>query len=239
MHQSACSVRRMPRFSSFAATAILCAAAQPAAASDWIEPRNQDAGEFVAFAQVPVGIGELETITGVLDGPVNPGFGQPPGVPDFQDLFMIQIVTPSAFTARTVPFGFADIDTELYLFDLSGFGLLNNDNELGPPNFFSRIVPMATDGTFTLTTPGFYVIGVAAAGNIPTSAGGPIFAKSNSLEVSGPDGPGGAMPHTGWITNEVNGRYVIELTGTAYVPAPGAGAAMLLATLAGSRRRRR
>ena len=136
-------------------------------ATDWLEPRinDQDAGEFWQEAQVPVGIGELESITGRLDGGFEgPGFGAPPGVPDYQDLFLISIPIPSLFSARTVPFGFEDIDTELFLFSVTGFGLLNNDNEFGPPIFFSKIVPNATDGSFNLTAPGLYVIGVAGAG---------------------------------------------------------------------------
>lgn len=210
-------------------------------ATDWLEPRinDQDAGEFWQEAQVPVGIGELESITGRLDGGFEgPGFGAPPGVPDYQDLFLISIPIPSLFSARTVPFGFEDIDTELFLFSVNGFGLLNNDNEFGPPIFFSKIVPNATDGSFNLTAPGLYVIGVAGAGNVPTSSGLAIFNKSNSLEISGPDGAGGGGVHDGWVTNEVVGRYVIELTGAAYVPAPGAGAVGLLGLLALARRRR-
>lgn len=210
-------------------------------ATDWLEPRinDQDAGEFWSEAQVPIGIGELQSITGELTGAFDgPGFGAPPGLPDYQDMFLISIPVPSIFSARTVPFGFADIDTELFLFSVNGLGLLNNDNEFGPPIFFSRILPNATDGSFNLTAPGNYVIGVAGAGNVPTSTGLAIFNKSNSLEISGPDGPGGGGVHDGWVPNDVTGRYVIELTGAAYVPAPGAGAAGLLGLLALARRRR-
>lgn len=223
--------------------AIAGVAVSSAHATDWLEPRinDQDAAEFWQEAQVPLGIGELESITGRLDGVFEgPGFGAPPGVPDYQDMFLISIPIPSLFSARTVPFGFEDIDTELFLFSVTGQGLLNNDNEFAPPIFFSKITPNATDGTFNLIAPGNYVIGVAGSGNVPTSGGLAIFDKAtSSLEISGPDGPGGAGVHDGWITNEISGRYVIELTGAAYVvPAPGAGAIGLLGLMALGRRRR-
>lgn len=236
-------VRSGPMFSGVVCLAALGGVAgwaSPAAATDWLEPRDndRDAGEYSAFAQVPEGLGELESITGRLDGGFadGGGFGAPPGVPDYQDLFMIKIAIPSRFSARTVPFGFEDINTELFLFSVDGFGLLQNDN-LDPTSTFSQLVSMSSDGTFNLTTPGLYVIGVAGFGNVPMSIGGAIFSRVLPTELSGPDGPGGALVHDRWITNEIEGRYVIELTGVEYVPGPGAGVVLGLGMMARRRRR--
>lgn len=224
-------------------SALAGVAVSRAQATDWIEPRSNDldAGEFYAEAQIPQGVGELESISGILNGVFggpNFGGGGPPPPADYQDLFLIKISVPSIFSARTVASGFIDFNTELFLFSASGLGLLNN-NDIAPGTaLFSQLVPAATDGTFTLTTPGLYVIGVAGAGNSPTATGLPIFNSLSQFEVSGPDGPGAANPHDGWVTNPVTGFYRIELTGAEYVPTPGGAALLTIGALAAFRRRR-
>lgn len=212
-----------------------------ASAYDWIEPRDNDAGKFVDEAQVPFGAGLLESISGELGGFISdgPGFGDPPsGYTDEQDLYLVDIVTPSIFTATTVAFGFEDFDTQLFLFSTTGLGLLSNDN-INSSTLFSRLVPMASDGTFNLTAPGLYVIGIAGSGNFPISAGGlPLFSALNPEEVSGPDGAGGLLPHSDWRGVPGDGRYRIELTGVASAPAPGGMMLLGLGAFAAMRRRR-
>lgn len=230
----------MPTSPHVRAMAILAAglAAPGALATDWIEPRSNDgdAGEFAFAAQVPVGVGQLNSITGVLDGGARLR-GAPPGVPDFQDLFLINIPTPTAFTARTVPFNFEDFNTQLFLFSATGQGLLANDNE-NASLLFSRILPQATDGSFNLMVPGNYVIGIAGSGMRPTAGGLDIFPTTPLTNVHGPTGPGGGGVHDGWDGPETTGRYIIQFTGAAYVPAPSACAILTVGALMAARRRR-
>jgi hypothetical protein len=199
----------------------------------WIEPRDSDAGASVPTAQVPVGIGSLTSIQGVLDGEADSG------LPDFQDLFAVAITDPLNFSATTVTLGGGiDVDTNLWLFDPGERGRLGN-RDFAPATIFSRLTPIADDGTFALTIPGLYYIGVSGGdSNRPTSGSLQIFNFLTQTELSGPDGPGGAGIHDGWSGAGESGSYRILLTGVSYVPAPAATAFFALATLFVSRRRR-
>lgn len=227
-----------------AAVAVLMVSAGAAHAYDWIEPRDNDAGKVIPAAQIPMGVGPLESISGSLDEQLFPGggslFGGSGGVPDGQDLYLINIVNPSAFTARTVLFGVSDFDTQLVLFSATGFGLLANDN-VDSGTQFSRLLPMANDGTgFAVTVPGLYVLGIAGSGNFPIAASGlPLFDLPSPVEISGPDGAGAGMQHFDWAGPVAIGRYRIELTGVESAPAPGAAFVLGMGGLALGIRRRR
>lgn len=202
--------------------AVLCGVASSASAIDWQEPRNDDAGELTAIAQIPTGIGTLNSISGTLEGSFLLGR------PDFQDVFKIFISNPSAFTATSiVPFvGFNDFDTQLWLFDELSFGVLGNDN-IATFDTHGRLLPSSNDGSgAVVTTPGIYYLAVSGFGSVPTSGGAGIFGFSVPLEISGPDGPGGAGAHDGWSADGATGNYTIILTGTTTVPAPGAAMAI-------------
>ena len=127
-----------------------------------------------------------------------------------------RIVDPVAFRASTdagdcvvieappsVVCGSAGFDSQLWLFRIDagdGLGLLAND-ELADGSLSSRIVTPATDGSgAAILVPGDYLLAITAYDNDPTSAGGLIFdvPAGSRTEVSGPDGPGGGDPHTGW-----------------------------------------
>ena len=68
---------------------------------------------------------------------------------------------------------------------------------------------------------------------------GEIFDFATTTEISGPDGPGGALPITGWSGQGETGFYTIRLVGAEFVPGPGALAVFGAAGLMGRRRRRR
>ena len=214
----------------FALAVFLTAAAQ---AQVWIEPRDSDAGRTVPTAQVPIGIGDLVGIQGVLDG------GADSGVLDYEDLFAIQVTDPLSFSATTITLGGgADVDTNLWLFAPSGNGLLGNlDFPGGGP--FSRLLPIADDGSFALTAPGLYYIGVSGgSANRPTSGANQIFHFLTPLELSGPDGPGGAGVLSNWTGGGEIGAYFIQLTGVSYVPSPGIAPIFGFALISAQRRRR-
>jgi hypothetical protein len=105
--------------SSIAIAALIASAG----AQTWDETANGggDAGDLPATAQVVSGSGSLTAITGNL------------GASDV-DMYQIIICDPLNFEATTV--GGATFDTQLWLFDLNGNGVLHNDDDpvVPPPN---------------------------------------------------------------------------------------------------------
>lgn len=171
------------------------------------------------------------TISGMLTGVVR-GSG-PAG--DFEDMFLIRIDDPAGFSATTdATFGVfgTDFDTQLFLFSYTGRGKLANDNE----TTFSAGKSAIPAGSLT-SGPGLYYLAISGLGNDPLSAGGSIFTLSPPTEVSGPDGPGGADPITGWTGVGDTGTYTILLSGARFVPEPGSLALLLIGGFAAIRRR--
>jgi hypothetical protein len=187
------------------------------AGPDWIE--HGDAGALPSSAETtsgPVG-GSIGRISGGLDGlgaPLVGGFGG-----DFEDMYLIRIDNPLLFCATTVPCGdgcgSAEFNTQLWLFNANGLGLLGNNDTptsqlLGAPLATgSTLGPFACDETqSSIPEPGLYYLAISH-NNIPQSTGGPIFAFDDQNlcglgELSGPDGPGGGAPITGWSINSVD-----------------------------------
>ncbi|MCH8152924.1 MAG: hypothetical protein IH830_11200 [Planctomycetes bacterium] len=162
------------------------------AGPEWVEPG--DAGSDPDSAQRPTGTGTLMTIQGKLDG-LEPLHANP-GVQDYEDMYLIRIDGPVAFSATTVEVfgGSAEFDTRLYLFAVDGFGLLGNDDTFipglgeGEVSTGSTLENAATDGTgVVITEPGLYFLAITVSPRDPVSSGGPIF----SFESSGPEGPPG------------------------------------------------
>ena len=176
-----------------------------------------DAGRTVGSAQdVSGGAGPVTTISGSLSGPF---FG--PG--DFEDVYQIFISNPSTFSVTTV--GSAPFDTELFLFDADGLGLLANDDDMAGGQQ-STIPNAANDGTgAAVVLPGRYFLAITGKGNKPTSNGGQlIFDQPSATEVSGPDGPGAAFVQDNWTPGSGPiGSYTIQLTGVSFLPDPVPG----------------
>jgi len=91
------------------------ALASTANALPWAE--IGDAGELPATAQVPVGIGTLTSISGMIDNGAD------------ADMFLISVTGIWMFSATTV--GLTDLDTQLFLFGSTGLGVLANDDTGG------------------------------------------------------------------------------------------------------------
>jgi len=183
-----------------------------------------DAGSLPGTAQKvykSITLLRLDTISGTLGGIR--------GI-DREDMYLIRIVDPPNFRASTVPAdgGSAGFDSQLWLFKPlvppqpgdPALGLLANDDFAPGGTLFSRILPLATDGTGAqITDPGDYYIAISAFGTVPLSAGGPIFQFTTRHEISGADGPGGGAPVVDW--NEappMPGEYVIAFTGAEGFP---------------------
>lgn len=194
-----------------------------AAGPEWIEAG--DAGSVPGSAQsVTGGGGPVTKIIGNLSGPSS----MPHRVQDdFQDMYLIYICDPLMFRATTLPQfdGLANFDPSLWLFSADGRGLLANlDAGPGDPNVF--MLNEANDATgAAVVVPGLYFLAISGAGSVPVSDpnGLDIFHFTFPGEVSGPDGPGGVNPITGWSGPGQWGHYEIALRGVCtIVPAPGA-----------------
>lgn len=199
-----------------------CVASAVWAGPDWVEDDHGDAGSLPGDSQSTEG-DQLSRITGRL-GSVTPT-GGPTGlgpVEDFEDMYLIFIENPSLFSATTIACtsacdpgcgGCAEFDTQLWLFDVNGLGLLGNQSffEIGlglpGPQGDSLLDSTACDAQGqTITTPGLYLIAITYQ-NQPASADGSIFdfdasgSKCPFGEQSSADGPGAALPITNWFNN--------------------------------------
>ncbi|MBX7106946.1 MAG: DVUA0089 family protein, partial [Gemmataceae bacterium] len=169
-----------------------------------------DAGSTPATAQPVTGSGSTGRIKGELTATAD--------TTDFEDMYLICISDPAAFSATVDPMS-TNFDTQLWLFKLDGTGLLGNDNNAAAfPTVFSRLLPNATDGSgASLVTPGLYLLAITSKANKPASANGLIFNDPTiaGIEITGPDGAGGGLPFQQWTQGEgtTGGTYAIDLTG--------------------------
>jgi len=166
------------------------------------------------------GIGALSFITGSLSGNAD------------VDLYAITITDFANFSATVgVTAGF---DSQLFLFNAAGFGIVSNDDVIGGGT--SAI----TAGT--VTSNGLYYIAISSYNLDPTSSGGNIFPNSPFTAQLLPTGAGGAFALSGWtgFGSSLTNAYEIRFTGAerAIVPTPAAAALLGLGGLAAFRRRR-
>lgn len=177
-----------------------------------------DAGSLPASAQVASGAGPLAAITGQTGAE---------GITDFEDMYLIRIVDPVNFTATTVGTGTSNaFDTQLWLFDSNGRGLLANDDDASQSGMaeedHSTIPFMATDATGQ-TIPGVGVYYLAISGkddDAECSVGNEMFAVAVDTEVSGPDGLSCTLQTVNnWQLNGDTDSYTIALTGAEFVGA--------------------
>lgn len=183
------------------------------------------AGRFPSSAE-PVTV-PVTHITGALTGSLFRGVE----ANDFEDMYQIRILDErdcggKGFTANTtwmvVPGGINDFNTQLWLFDASGRGLLGND-DAGPGVPQSFISFPANDLTLQpFPGPGIYYLAITGFNDDPLSPGGQIFNQASPFEISGPDGPGGLLPINNWSSNGTSdiGLYDIQLECVGAVPEP-------------------
>jgi hypothetical protein len=203
-----------------------------AAHAQWDETVNGggDAGDLASTAQVVSGSGPLTSITGLFDT-------------NDADLYVVRVVDPANFLATTV--GGTSLDTQIWLFDMSGMGIAFNDDAVG---LQSRLQgsDVFTTGAFTGSTIASmlvagqnYIVGVTRYNRDPVdSASAAIFANSPFAGIHSRTATAG--PLAGWVGNTAasSSVYTISLGGVEFVPAPGAAALLGLSGLLIARRRR-
>lgn len=204
-----------------------------AVGSIWIEVPD---APRTAPGQLTSGFGPLTEIRGELTGGLR-------GIQtDYEDVFCIRIIDPAAFSVTTI--GGAAFDTQLWLFDANGNGLVFNDNaatDAGVVNQ-SRI---SNEQLQWFSQPGFYTLAISgyntdAASGVNT----PIWLDSPRDTQRAPDGPGAGAPLAAWNPGNVLGDdfgvYRIFLTGCEFcIPSPSALAVLLGGAAWSGRRRRR
>jgi hypothetical protein len=167
----------------------------------WIE--TADAGELPSSAAVTSGTGLLRSISGAL------------GALNDVDMFKLRICDPPNFSATTVDN--TDIDTQLFLFNSAGMGVMSNDDA-------SADLYQSTLNNSNASCPasaGVYYLAVNNYNRDATSSGGTIF-PSTFEGIFCATGPGGGSPVSGWMgVTEETGPYDIVLTGTCYHDSTG------------------
>lgn len=211
----------MRKFLAFSAAVALSSSAF---AQVWAEAG--DAPELPVPGQATVGVGPLTLISGNL----------PAGAND-ADMYCINIVDPINFSAAVT--GGTIYDSQLFLFNLGGFGVTHNDDAgTGPIGGWSAI-GAGGPGPGVALAPGLYALAISGYNRDPSSAGGLIWANSPFSDETAPDGPGGGLPVISWAGDGDFGTYEITLVGASYcdVPEPTTLALLALGGLALIRRR--
>ena len=206
--------------------AVFCAigtAATGAHAQTWAKTGNP--GNLPATAQVTVGMGALQEITGAFTFTTTGSERATVNVSN-PDLFEILIDGSSPFSATTFGQPSSLYDPQLFLFNAAGAGVYSNDDA-------SEYTTAALIAPTTALTPGLYYLGIATYGVVPrsgTGAAADIFANtvddtSGNVSFTGLKGPkaGVTGPLTNWYLSSADvetGYYGIALTGASYaVPA--------------------
>jgi len=165
---------------------------------------QDDAADLPATAQDVVGSGSLGSIEGFLET-------------NGTDMFRFEICDPAAFSASTV--GTTAWDTQLFIFNSSGHGVVFNDDDPADTSFQSLIGPAL------IPAAGTYYLAISRYDRDPLDAGGQqIWVDGPFAQERAPDGPGAANPIVSW-SNEGRsaGDYIIVLSGTAFIGGCGGG----------------
>jgi len=130
------------------------------------------------------------------------------------DMYVICITDPAAFVASTV--GGTTIDTQLWLFNCDGTGVVFNDDSTGLQSTIDNstgCIPGA--GNYLLAISRYNRDAVDASGNL-------IWNNTPFAGVRCADGPGAANPIAGWTgTTTAGGIYTIQVQGAYFVGEEG------------------
>jgi hypothetical protein len=161
----------------------------------WIE--QGDAGDLPATAQAVTGSGPIPGITGTLRDIMD------------ADMFQIRICDAAAFSADTVNAGMTFDDTQLFLFDNAGRGVVFDDDDPQLIGYHSHISAQLVPGN------GLYYLAISSWDEDPVGAltGQPIWEDAPYNLERPPDGPAAAEAIGGWDGGGYYaGQYLITLT---------------------------
>ncbi len=183
------------------AIALLCAVGLTGVANAVPVAESGDAGRLPGTAQDATNVGAT-SISGRLGD-----------VADV-DMYAINIGDAAAFSATVTS---AVFDSQIFLFDDDGMGILANDDT--SYGFTPSTIPAGS----LAGEAEVYFLAISSFDNDPVSAAGAIFPDDNPAALVGPTGPGGGMPIIDWDPAFVTefGDYVITLTGVTAI-SPGA-----------------
>lgn len=174
---------------------------QHAIAFTWTEV--DDAGQLPDTAQVITGDGSLELISGFLESPTD------------VDMYEIYLTVGTIFSVTTV--GWTDVNTQLSLFDSSGFGIYSNDDDA------TDVVQSTLPDRYL--PPGLYYLAISDWDYDPVSDQGYIFPSHYPFfhfrtAVEEATDVGGGSPITGWdgLSTTGGGSYTIALTRNTPTP---------------------
>ena len=187
------------------AVSVVLAWVSAVPALPWTE--TGDAGALPDTAQFTLGAGAgpLTSISGTLSAT---DLTQ-------EDMFVIQVTDPLAFSATTVGMVGTLEDMQLFLFDAVGRGVYAND-DAGP---FTGRSTLPTDRPPGPLTPGLYFLAISGFDRDPESSAGLIFPADIGPGVFEPNGLGSGAPISSWSgASSQFGSYTILLTGADPVP---------------------
>lgn len=161
---------------------------------------NPDAGDLPATAQqVTGGSGTVNGIRGAVTG-------------TDADMYEIEICDAANFSATTV--NGTTADTQLFLFNTSGVGVVHNDDT-------SAVTPIVRQSTITnasIPGNGRYYLAVTGYNRDPVDGSAALLWVNTPFDGQRlPDGPGAANPVAAWTGTGVAFSYTIALTGVCYI----------------------
>ncbi len=221
-------------FATAAALLTLGFAASSVQAQTWTKTGNpgnlpvngQIAVSLPANAQLTVGTGALESITGAFSY-ATAGLERATVNISNPDLFAIRIDGTSPFSATTLGQPSDLYDTQLFLFNSAGYGVYANDDAF--EGFRGALISPDIS-----PAPGLYYLGIASEGIVArsgTTAATDIFDNTvddttgatpfTGLRTARP----GSGPLTRWFLSGLDvetGYYTIALTGASFAASPNA-----------------
>lgn len=174
-----------------------------------------DAGQTISTYQSLVGSGALTTITGTISSNSD------------VDIFRFTISNPATFSVTTATSPGTLSDTQLFLFTLSGNGIVTND-DIVSGNVLSTIP--AGDSHFTGLTAGDYLLAISGYNLDASDINGNLIFPTTFPGIFGVNASVG--PLANWTGSGSSGTYRITLTGatfTSAIPEPAATALIFAA----------
>ncbi|MEM8792557.1 MAG: DVUA0089 family protein [Pseudomonadota bacterium] len=182
---------------------LICASSFASAATfnESTDATGGDAGETISTAQDVTSIlGAIEasdSITGAID--------------QGADLYRFTF-SGGLFTAQTFATG-TTIDTQLFLFNEDGTGIIANDDIVGQGTLQSLVTATLSAGT--------YLLGVSTFDNDPVTAGGDEIFPNTFRALVTPNNAGDVLASFQSPAGST-GSYTIDFSGTVAVPVPAA-----------------